>query len=258
MTHHARILFTLVWFAGAGPAAAIDFEASSTIILSTRDCEAGESPCDRIGPMKFTEVAGTPANSGAEANLDDPSYGWVSAEVALAEAPGGTRHHTAAGTRPGARNAASSFSVQKFVNDGDTPLRFVLVGTLTWAQTVPEENAGIPSTGGGQTLASADLGVVRSRFGSLDGGDSVEENHKAVLEGLGEVAQDDVLGQSLATSPANEPGQGTRSTALDIEIGPGEIGWVWISLQGIAANGSEVSATLVTDMRPAVEPSASD
>ena len=249
MKQIVRTMTPMVFLAASFVAQAATIESSTSVYLTLRECVAGESPCDSVTPQVSTIIEGLPGNTESNAAHQDPSYGKVKGGAKLTGDAGGSEHNSHTVSLPGTRNGSNTVTLQKYTNDGSIAQDLVYAGTLTYEQTVPEDNAGISKESGGQTTANAMLFAFRLDVDAIEAGTTAEDNYKILTDGPEEEAAFTDLGQDEGSS-AHESGTGTIDVSISLTVKPGESVWFWAMTQALAANGGEVSSSFVTRLIP--------
>ena len=228
-------------------AMAENFDSSTSIYLSARNCIAGETACDSIDRSHAREIAGLPGSSESEASLKEDGFGSAHGRVSNAGAPGSAALVGSSKTEPGKRNGFSGYLLQHYKNDTGATQTINLDGTLTYSQTVPEANQTFPSDGGGRTVSFSELMLFKMTAETFDFGSSPEENFRAMNEGDSPPDGFELLGTE--TSEGKVPvstGSGEVELSLTVDLEPGEGVWMMVVLQVLAANGAQADGELNT------------
>jgi len=225
---------------------AVSVESTTSIILSNRECVAGETACDSIGPAKAMIIDGLPGRAEAKATHEDPAFGKTAGAAKLRALPAISEHSARSSSLPGARNGGNAAILRKYTNSGTRAEIVTLTGILTYEQSVPEENSGFPLDSPGRSGAGAELVIGRLDVDAPEAGTTVEDNYRMleVLEDTGftELASD------VSGPLSNVSDTGTRTFSVRVTVEAGDSIWLWAALQCIAANGAEVSATFLTEL----------
>ena len=131
------LIFFLVLL--SGPAAAVQVQSTTSVLLTFRQCMEGETACDSISGIKFKSLGGLPGATDAQASHEDAEYGTANGNANLAG--GNTQMNASINSLPGARNGANVFILERYENSSEHAQKLTLDATLTFDQTVPAENA---------------------------------------------------------------------------------------------------------------------
>jgi hypothetical protein len=244
-----QLLLITCWFflAGSPTVFAEPVQSTTSTYVSLRSCIPGETLCDAIGPSRFKEIGGTPGSPEAQASQQNPEFGEAMGAAVLSGEPGAATLQAKAKSLPAARNAGTAFVLQRITNSTASAQTMTLEGTLVYDQEVPEENAAFPQDQGGRsgTLVELDLFTMTDDF--VEAGTTAEENWAIMdrepppdYQSLGSARTDGMI--STVTE------QDSKTFSISVVIESGVSIWMFALLQGIAANGAEVDAELVTSL----------
>ncbi len=252
MTILQRAILLCSLLAASCQALAVSVESTTSIILSFRECIAGETACDTIDRARTMITEGLPGKTETDAAHDDPAFGSAAGSAKLTELPGVSEHEARARSLPGTRNGGNAAILRKYTNSGEGAETVTLAGTLSYEQSVPEENSGFPADSPGRSGAVVELVILRLDVDAVEAGTTAEDNFEVVAEGLEELGLTE-LGAEVSGPPSNVSETGTREVSVAVKVEAGDSVWFWAALQCIAANGAEVGASLVTqlEVRPA-------
>jgi hypothetical protein len=189
-------------------------------------------------------IGGLPGSPDAQASQNDPAYGESTGSSQLTGEPGAAKLTADVKTMPATRNGSTNMMLQRYTNMSGISQTLTFDGTLTYDQTVPEENAEFPADGGGQTGVIVEMEIFSSKMDFFEAGNTAEENWVAL-------DTEPVEYQMLANATTdgmvlNVTGQGTKSLSMSIKLKHGDGIWIFGLLQVIAANGAVVEASLDT------------
>jgi hypothetical protein len=238
----AILLLALV----AGSAAAKEVQSTTSAQLTFRNCVKGVTACDYIGKVEQKTFGGLPGDSTAHAKQSDPAFGESSADVKLTGLDGGAEFHGKVRSEPGTRNGSNGLVIMRYTNNSEHAEKYTLNATLSYEQTVPEENAEFPWNSSAQTAASAEMGFVNLDVEALEAGTTAEEN-AAIMDGepLPEwnyrpLEEARFSGDELITAT------GSKEISVSTVIDPGDSIWMFTIFQVFGANGSIIDAGLNT------------
>lgn len=238
MKNNTTLLVFLLPLCMPIPVSAKEVESTTSTFISARNCVAGKSGCDSIGPALVREIGGVTGGNEAEGELSDPELGEVQARAVLSGQPGSGKLSGFARSIPGKRNGANAILVQRYTNNSETAQTFTATGAVTYEQQVPEANADFPAgDGGGHTNVTAELSLFR-RDGLFEAGPSPEENWAMIMDGEMPPGFQSLGDAKNETTPSNVTATGSEPLSLSTRVEPGGSVWVFALLQAISANGA--------------------
>lgn len=247
MTILQRAVLLGCLLAASWQALGVTVESTTSIILTMRECVAGETACDNVGTATTMIKGGLPGEPEATATHEDPAFGEVAGGVKLLTLPRVSEHSARSGSLPGARNGGNAAILRKYTNSSGDAEVVTLTGILTYEQSVPEANSGLPEDSPGRSGAGVELAIVRLNADVLEAGTTAEENHLMLEQGIEEIGYTE-LGSNTGGPLSNVSETGTRTVSVTVTVEAGESIWLWAALQSIAANGAEVNASFVTEI----------
>jgi hypothetical protein len=228
------------------------FVSSGTSSEATsRNCVAGVSGCDGISPIVQFSIDGTPGQTTSSASLALPGYGPVTASAALTGVIGAPVLTATASSMAGTRQGASDFALQSYTYTGNSSTTDTFGGTVTYSQTI---NGSYPTTttGGGTAIGIEAFTLAPGAL--FNAGVTALDNNAALADAFnGNTPVDSgivqtgftLLGSNGSADAATNPA-GTLSTAVTVNLNPGETVWILAFLQSIAPNGSTVDPVFKT------------
>lgn len=228
-------------------ALAVSVESTTSIILTMRECVAGATACDTVGPATTMIKEGLPGKSEANATHEDPAFGEVAGDVKLTALPRISEHSARSLSLPGARNGGNAAILRKYTNSTGGAEIVTLTGNLSYQQSVPEENSGLPEESPGRSGAVVELAILRINADVLEAGATAEDNYMMLEKGVEEIGYTE-LGSEISGPPTNVSEEGTRTVSVAVTVEAGNIIWLWAVLQSFAANGAEAGGRLVTSL----------
>jgi len=228
-------------------ALAVSVESTTSIILTIRECIAGETACDNIGPAKPMIIEGLPGKTETDATYEDPAFGKAAGSAKLMALPAVSEQSAQSSSLPGARNGGNAAILRKYTNSGTSAETVTLTGILSYEQNVPEENSGFPENSPGRSGAGAEIVILRLNADAIEAGTTAEDNYMMLDKGLEDIGFTE-LGFDPSGPPSNVSETGTRSVSVTVTVEAGDSVWFWTALQSIAANGAEVNANFVTQL----------
>lgn len=226
---------------------AVTVQSTTSAFVSLRNCIAGKSICDSIGPSHGSAVGGVPGGAHAQANLNDPEFGETAGSAELSGEPGTAELTANVTSLPTKRNASSSFVLKRYTNTSKGTQALTVSGDLTYDQTVPEENSTFPADGDGRSGTFVEMELFSLEIDSIEAGTSAEDNF-GILDGepppgyrsLDHAKTDGII--------ADSTGQGNENLSMSVVLQPGDSVWLFAVMQAIAANGAVVEAKLDTKL----------
>jgi hypothetical protein len=220
---------------------AVQITSGISTYATFRDCvDLGATPCDTLTPTIQSMAGGFPGDSSGTASLSDPAFGMADAAAQLDAGVGAATHATSAVSEADKRNGGNSFALERYIYTGAGPTTLIFEGLLTFDQTVPPQNANNP-------IASTALGgllIYTQTDPFFEAGTTPEDNFFAMCctppPGYNELARTEV------TSLANVNDTGSLALSASVNLNPNDTIWLYSYSQALAANGSSVSASLVT------------
>ncbi len=222
-------------------------EAGTSIILTFRDCTAGETTCDAFGPMHRATYGGLPGEMAAEVSQADVAYGEVYGKTDLTGATGAAELKAIATSVSATRNGSTTVTLQRYSNTSTSPETLTFGATLIYEQSVPAENAAFPDGERTRSGASAEMVIFMMDVDAIEAGATAEELYTA-LSFEREPAGLKDLGVASAMPSSNATGEGESPLSITTIVEPGDSVWLWAILQSIAVNGATVNASLETTL----------
>ena len=165
----------------AGPAQAELIQSTTGVMLTFRHCVKGQTECDNVGPSKASKLGGLPGETEAEASMEDPAFGASHGRVILTGVPGSAKMHARVSSLPGVRSGGTDVFVQRYANTGEHEETLTCIGTLSYDQTVPPENAGFPNADNTRSGAFAEMLVLTMNVDAIEAGETAEDNMAALM-----------------------------------------------------------------------------
>ena len=248
MKNKCRMIIAVALMATPLVAAAELVQAGTSIILTFRDCIAGETICDSFGPMQQATYGGLPGELAAEVSQADVAYGEAYGNAQLAGAPGAAELKAITTSVPAKRNGSSNMMLQRYTNTSDSAETLTFSAVLTYEQTVPDENASFPDGESTRSGVSAEIAIFIMDDETIEVGATAEDLYGA-LSWESEPAGFKDLGFTSVAPSDNETGEGTTPFSVTATVEPGDSIWLWAILQGIVVNGATVNASLTTNLQ---------
>ena len=161
-------------------ATAEQVEAGTSIILTFRDCVAGETICDSFGPMQQATYGGLPGQLAAEVSQADVAYGEVYGRAELKGEPGAAELKAITTSMPATRNGSSNVMLQRYTNTDASAETLTFAATLQYDQMVPAENAALADGDRTHSGASAEMVIFTMDADAVETGATAEELYSAV------------------------------------------------------------------------------
>jgi len=245
MKNKFQIVLAVLLLAAPPVANAEQVEAGTSNILTFRDCVSGDTVCDDFGPMQQSTIGGVPGELVAEVSQADVAYGEAYGRAELTGDPGASTQKAIATSLPATRNGSSNVMLQRYTNAGESAETLTFGAVLTYEQTVPAENAGLPDKSRTRSGASAEMVIFTMDAEAIEAGATAEELYTALSfeqepDGLKDLDSASVMPDN------NETGEGTTTLSTTAIVARGDSVWLWAILQGIAVNGATVNASLET------------
>ena len=239
-------------------ASADRIQSTTSVHLTFRQCIAGATACDSIGPSQASKSAGLPGDLAAAASQADPAYGESVGSAKLTDAPAAAELNARVTSLPATRNGSNSIVLKRYTNEAVATQTLTVESTLTYEQVVPPENAGFPADAPSRSGAFAEFVIFTSDANSFEAGTTAEDNFAALMSEEDPDIGFAVLESARATPARNVSEAGTEVFSRTVTLNPGDSIWLMAILQSIAANGAAVDADLVIDLGWAPEQSAAD
>jgi len=240
-------LFILSMALLTGHASAEQIQSTTGVNVTFRQCVEGVTACDSISETKRNSFGGLPGDREAQASQEDPAYGSSSGSAKLTGTKGNAQLSGSISVAPGARNGSTTFFLQRYTNTSKHAERLTLGATLTFDQTVPEENSVFTEDSSTRSSASAEMEIFTLSIDAIEAGTTVEDNNIFMFQ---EAPEADVIYESLGDAAAmgseNLTGAGSEVLSITVSIPPGESVWLFGLLQVLGANGAVMTASLET------------
>lgn len=227
-----------------GPAAAVQVQSTTSVLLTFRQCVEGETACDSISGMRLKSFGGLPGAPDAQASQEDAEYGSANGNANLAD--GNMQMNANISSLPGARNGGNVFFLQRYENTSEHEQKLTLDATLTFDQTVPAENADFTDASGAQSVVGAELEIFTLSVDAVEAGTTAEDNHNVFQSGPPPEAVYTSVADAAASGTKNATGQGSKTFSVSGRIPPGESVWIFGVLQTLGANGAVIKGRLET------------
>jgi len=247
MKNSCLFILIVTFLAAPTVGQAVPVQSTTSTYVSLRNCIAGESKCDSIGPSHRHAVGGVPGSRHAQANLNDPEFGEAAGSADLKGEPGTAELTSSVTSLPARRNANSSFVLQRYTNTSKGTQTLTVSGDVRYDQTVPEENSTFPADGGGRSGTFVEMELFSLEIDSIEAGTSAEDNF-GILDGEpppGYRSLDNAKTDGIIADPT---GQGKENLSVSAVLQPGDSVWLFAIVQTVAANGAVVEAKLDTTL----------
>ena len=231
---------------------AVSVQSTTSAYVSLRQCVAGETVCDSISRSHRKAIGGMPGSPDAQAVQKDPEFGEATGSAHLSDEPGTANLAANVVSLPAKRNGSTSFMLQRYTNTSDRTQTLTFTGDMTYRQTVPEENSTFPADSDGQSGAFAEMELFTLSIDSIGAGTTAEDNF-GIFDGEPPAGYESIDNANTNRAIANVTEQGSEGLSMSAVLKPGDSIWMYALMQGIAANGAVVEATLVTKLAISLE-----
>jgi hypothetical protein len=222
-------------------------QSTTSTYVSLRNCVAGQTVCDSIDRAHARAIGGSPGGQDAQASQSDPEFGEAHASARLTGQPGAATLSGHARSLAARRNASSGFALQRYTNESESAQTLQVEGSLTWEQTVPEENADFPDNNVAHSGANVEMALFAMDAESVEAGTSAEDNW-GILDGEPPAGYEELATAGTDGPHSNATEDGHKTFTMTTVLEPGTSVWIFVLLQTLTANGAEVKAELVTSL----------
>ncbi len=245
----SKILGLLAVGLVAGPmqASAVAIDSTVTTRVTVRPCTSGSTPCDTAGFVFSSDEVAQPGDGAVSATISSPTWGTTTSSAQLSGVAGAPIIRTYVASEPGYRLSTNTGALQRYTYTGTESVTRTFGATLTYSQSVPDWNLDCPVPILCRSGITASIEAFTTTADFLDGGESALENFDTVFYRYLLAPGYTLLGQDIFHDFA-DASNAVASTAISLQLNPGDSFWIRVFLQTPAASGTIIDSanTFVT------------